>query len=158
MDSRRYELLFGLRYWLMGFLALALAALALFATFGRSASDGPTAASSPTLPPAPSKPAEKPPLPSTSVAPAVEEVRNQPAKESAAPLATEKGTAAAGASSEYRIRSGDCLWKIAMRNCGGGFRWPELFRANRDRILDPDLIYPDQNLLVACGPREESRP
>jgi len=46
------------------------------------------------------------------------------------------------------VRRGDSLWAIATREdvLGDPFRWPLLFRRNRDQIQDPDLIEPGQDL------------
>jgi hypothetical protein len=50
--------------------------------------------------------------------------------------------------SSYVVEKGDSLWKIAGKTSvlGDPFRWPLLFKANRDQIIDPDLIEPDQDL------------
>lgn len=61
-------------------------------------------------------------------------------------------------SGHYRVERHDCLWAIAgkPRIYGDSFEWPELFKANRDQIKDPDLIYPRQDLRVEMGlPTEE---
>ncbi len=46
----------------------------------------------------------------------------------------------------YTVVKGDCLWYIAKRNehYGNGFAWPIIYKANRDEIKNPDLIYPKQ--------------
>jgi hypothetical protein len=48
----------------------------------------------------------------------------------------------------YIVKTGDSLWAIAGNTAvqGDSFRWPLLFKANRDQIIDPDLIEPDQDL------------
>jgi nucleoid-associated protein YgaU len=48
----------------------------------------------------------------------------------------------------YVVKDGDTLWSIAglTQVQGDNFRWPLLFKANRDQIIDPDLIEPDQDL------------
>lgn len=42
------------------------------------------------------------------------------------------------------VDSGNSLWRIARRTYGQGTRYTLIFEANRDRIHDPDLIYPGQ--------------
>lgn len=46
----------------------------------------------------------------------------------------------------YVVKPNDCLWKIAGKPTiyDDPFQWPLLFKANRDEIQDPDLIYPRQ--------------
>lgn len=46
----------------------------------------------------------------------------------------------------YTVIKGDYLWKIAKKkeHYGNGFAWPVIYKANRDKIKDPDLIYPKQ--------------
>ncbi len=53
-------------------------------------------------------------------------------------------------SGHYIVQKHDCLWMIAgkSRVYGDSFEWPMLFKANRDEIKDPDLIYPRQDLQV----------
>ena len=53
----------------------------------------------------------------------------------------------------YIVQKHDCLWMIAgqPRVYGDSFEWPVLFKANRDEIKDPDLIYPRQDLRVDKG-------
>lgn len=48
----------------------------------------------------------------------------------------------------YIVRKGDTLWDISGQTVtmGDKFRWPLLFKANRDQIIDPDLIEPAQDL------------
>ena len=46
------------------------------------------------------------------------------------------------------VQSGDTLSAIAGEVLGDAERWEPLFEANRDRISDPDLIFPGQNLLL----------
>lgn len=42
------------------------------------------------------------------------------------------------------IEKGDMLWRIAYRTYGDGIRYLDIVNRNRDRIADPDLIYPAQ--------------
>jgi nucleoid-associated protein YgaU len=46
------------------------------------------------------------------------------------------------------VRSGDSLNKIVREILGDVNRWPEIFEANKDKIKDPDLIYPGQELRI----------
>jgi len=47
---------------------------------------------------------------------------------------------------KYTVVKGDTLWAISGSSSvyGDNFQWPLLFKANRDQIQDPDLIYPAQ--------------
>ena len=46
----------------------------------------------------------------------------------------------------YTVVRGDCLWNIAKKKdyYGNGFAWPKIYKANRDKIKNPDLIFPKQ--------------
>lgn len=50
----------------------------------------------------------------------------------------------------YRVKKHDTLWAIAAKKSvyGDAFEWPLLFKANRDKIQDPDLIYPKQTFKI----------
>lgn len=47
---------------------------------------------------------------------------------------------------EYTVVKGDCLWNIAKKDYiyNDPFKWPRIYEANKDKIKDPDLIYPKQ--------------
>ena len=47
-------------------------------------------------------------------------------------------------SETVEVKSGDCLWSIAQQKLGDGSRWQEIYDLNKDKISDPDLIYPGQ--------------
>ena len=42
----------------------------------------------------------------------------------------------------YREKLKDCLWRISEKFYGTPWRWKKIYEANKDRIKDPDLIYP----------------
>lgn len=44
----------------------------------------------------------------------------------------------------YTVQGGDCLWNIAKRYYGNGALYTKIFDANRDKISNPNLIYPGQ--------------
>jgi nucleoid-associated protein YgaU len=46
------------------------------------------------------------------------------------------------------VQPGNTLWGIASDNYGDGMLYVRVFEANRDRIRDPDLIYPGQVFTV----------
>ncbi len=43
-------------------------------------------------------------------------------------------------SHDYKVVVGDCLWNITAARGGDPFLWPVLWKANRDQVVDPDLI------------------
>lgn len=57
----------------------------------------------------------------------------------------------------YTVVKGDCLWRIAKRpeHYGNGFAWPVIYKANRDQIKNPDLIYPKQTFKIPNLTEEE---
>ena len=62
------------------------------------------------------------------------------------------------AAAEYTVQKGDSLWKIAKENLGSGFKWSEIYEANRDAIRDPDLIYVGQTLQLPDAAEETPAP
>ncbi len=57
----------------------------------------------------------------------------------------------------YKVVRGDHLWGIAKKkeHYGNAFAWPIIYKANRDQIKDPDLIYPNQVFKVPPLSEEE---
>ena len=54
-------------------------------------------------------------------------------------------TAPEAAENTYTVQSGDNLSKIGSKY---GVSWQQIFEANRDKISDPDKIYPGQELTI----------
>ncbi len=54
---------------------------------------------------------------------------------------------------KYEVMRGDNLWNISKKDAiyGNPYMWPRIYRANRDQIKDPDMIYPKQSLAVPFG-------
>ena len=46
------------------------------------------------------------------------------------------------------VKKGDSLWNIAKKELGDGSKWKEIFNLNKDKISNPDLIYPDQKFTL----------
>jgi nucleoid-associated protein YgaU len=59
--------------------------------------------------------------------------------------APENASASGSGGSTYTVQAGDSLSKIGTRM---GVSWKEIFEANRDKLDDPDKIYPGQELTI----------
>ncbi|MDA9522291.1 peptidoglycan-binding protein LysM [Bradyrhizobium sp. CCBAU 11434] len=57
-------------------------------------------------------------------------------------------TAPAEASGSRVISKGDSLWALSRLAYGDGARYAVIFNANREKIRNPNLIYPGQTVLV----------
>lgn len=57
----------------------------------------------------------------------------------------------ADAARSYTVRSGDTLSAIAKREYGDAGQWKRIFEANRDKIDNPDLIHPGQELKIPAA-------
>lgn len=57
----------------------------------------------------------------------------------------------------YTVVRGDHLWGIARKkeHYGNPFAWPVIYRANRDQIKNPDLIFPKQVFKIPNLTEEE---
>lgn len=56
-------------------------------------------------------------------------------------------------SDHYTVAAKDTLWGIAGKSdiYSDNFQWPLIFKANRDEIKDPDLIYVKQDFKIEKG-------
>lgn len=76
----------------------------------------------------------------------------QPATPAEPPKATvqeaPRPTATAPKTTTYTVKSGDCLWNIAKKYLGDGSRYTEIYNLNKDKIKNPNLIYPNQVLTL----------
>lgn len=48
----------------------------------------------------------------------------------------------------YTVKSGDCLWNIAKQFYGNGADYNKIYEANKDKIGNPNLIYPGQTFTL----------
>jgi len=73
-------------------------------------------------------------------------------REEEARLAAQKAEMEAAAAQpsmdSYTVARGDSLWGISARSdiYGNPYQWPLIYKANRNKIKDADLIYPGQQL------------
>jgi nucleoid-associated protein YgaU len=75
----------------------------------------------------------------------------QPAHAIHASSASDEGAsspAVGHANSSKVVSRGDSLWRISRIAYGDGARFALVYRANRDRIRNPNLIYPGQTLVL----------
>ncbi len=68
----------------------------------------------------------------------------------AAPKTQTAGAATGGgqATRSYTVRAGDTLSKISREFYGDANQYMKIFEANRDRLKDPNQIYPGQELKI----------
>jgi len=63
-----------------------------------------------------------------------------------------QGGSSSSASSDRQrtitVQQGDSLSKIAKREYGDADKWHAIYEANRDKIKDPDKIYPGEVLTL----------
>jgi len=68
------------------------------------------------------------------------------------PVATTTSNGRGGGTSAsvqyYTVVAGDCLWNIAKKYYGNGSLYSKIWDVNRDKVSDPNLIYPGQVLTI----------
>jgi nucleoid-associated protein YgaU len=86
------------------------------------------------------------PTPSPTGAPATNDSRAKSA------AATERSNTVVVPNIDTRVViRGDNLWQISRTTYGHGIRYTVIYKANRDQIRDPDLIYPGQIFVLPKG-------
>lgn len=48
----------------------------------------------------------------------------------------------------HTVIKGDCLWNIAKKYYGDGAKYTVIYNANKDKIKNPNLIYPGQVFII----------
>jgi len=64
------------------------------------------------------------------------------------------GGSTASKGSTYMTREGDTFWKIAKRVYGNGAKWVAIWKANKDRVPDPDKLMAGVELQIPGSPDE----
>jgi nucleoid-associated protein YgaU len=54
----------------------------------------------------------------------------------------------------YNPKRRDCLWRISLQLYKDARLWPLIYIANRDKIKDPDLIFPGQRFVIPPVPKK----
>jgi len=49
---------------------------------------------------------------------------------------------------KYVVKKGDSLWKIAGKVYHNPLKWPRIYRANKEKIKNPNKIHPNQVLVI----------
>ena len=78
-----------------------------------------------------------------SIAPAADPAAETAAETAAEPVVAPEPVASA-APVTVTVQPGFTLWGIAAGEMGDGIRYVQVYEANKDKIRDPDLIYPGQ--------------
>jgi len=95
--------------------------------------------------PAPAAPEAEPEV-ADSVTPTTAPTEGTEGAEAEEPTVTSEGDS--GDSTTYTVVSGDTLWKIASKFYGEGSQYMRIFEANKDKLENPDRIFPGQELVI----------
>jgi nucleoid-associated protein YgaU len=71
-----------------------------------------------------------------------------PSKSTDAAAKVEPPVVAKTSGIHVRVRRGDSLWRIAKRHYGDGRKWTKIYRANRRKLKDPDVILVGRRLYL----------
>ena len=65
-----------------------------------------------------------------------------------ATVTKQRETSSAPKTTTYTVKKGDCLWNIAKKYYGNGAQYTKIYNANKDKIKNPNLIYPGQVFII----------
>ena len=88
------------------------------------------------------------PAPTTPPAPAPASGASAAPPTQTAAVTTPAAVAAPAEASSVTVAKGDSLWTIAVRVYGQAELYERIFKANHDRIKNPDMIYPGMTLTI----------
>ncbi len=54
-----------------------------------------------------------------------------------------------GETRTHTVKKGDTLWDLAQQYLGDPFKWPDIYRLNTATVQDPNLIYPEQIIIIS---------
>src|SRR5260221_11547089 len=60
-------------------------------------------------------------------------------------------TSVAAADGKVVVQPGNSLWRLARQTYGSGLRYTVIYQANKEKIANPDLIYPGQIFQLPTG-------
>ena len=78
----------------------------------------------------------------------VQEREPQSGVEAPEPAAAEAATEALSAPQTYVVQAGDSLSAISLKVYGDAKYWDTIFEHNKDKISDPNVIHPGQELVI----------
>jgi LysM repeat protein len=61
---------------------------------------------------------------------------------------SQRDASSAPSAGSHTVVSGDTLWAIAKKYLGDGSRYSEIWALNKDKVVNPNLIYPGQVLTL----------
>ena len=64
------------------------------------------------------------------------------------PTEAKVAPATAVTDASYTVQKGDTLWSIAVKAYQDGYKWPEIVKANQDKVADPNVIEVGQVLTL----------
>jgi len=67
-------------------------------------------------------------------------------------------TTVAAAEGKVVVQPGNSLWRLARSTYGSGLRYTVIYEANKEKITNPDLIYPGQVFKLPTGATDSQSP